>query len=389
MKTVLINDPNAARRARSLEAAGRFGPAATRGLPELFAQWPGFKSTPLRPLTRLAGELGVGTLWAKDERTRLGLGSFKALGGAYAVLSLASEAASRSTGRRVSIADLLKGASKAPSGMTVAAATAGNHGRAVASGAALVGARCVIFVYDGVPEDQIAAIAQYGAEIVRISGVYETAVAECRTRATENGWTIVSDTSWEGYVDIPTRVMEGYTALGAEVVSQLPQRPTHLFLQAGVGGMAAALAAYSTLAYAPEMPAIVVVEPDAAPCLLASTAAGRPVEVPAGSRTTMGRLECYAPSMIAWNILDGISAAFISISDAQAAEAVRRLAREGIETSPSGAAGLGGVMHVMRDAEARAALRLGPDSRVLIIVTETPTLADRKALTEAQSISGV
>jgi len=191
-------------------------------------------ATPLHALPALAGELGLGAIHIKDEGFRLGLGSFKALGGAYAVMHLVLEAAGKQLGRSVDIAELSSPEVKAIAAvMTFACATDGNHGRSVAQGAGLVGARSVIFVHSGVSNERVAAIARFGAEMVRVAGDYDQSVREAARVAAERGWTVVSDTSWPGYERIPGLVMQGYTVIVREALERLAQPPTHIFLQAG------------------------------------------------------------------------------------------------------------------------------------------------------------
>src|SRR6185437_7753373 len=166
----------------------------------------------------------------KDEGFRLGLGSFKALGGSYAVIRLVLEEANRQLGRAVDIAELrapeVRGVASA---MTMACATDGNHGRSVAQGAELVGAKAAIFVHSGVSDERVAAIAKFGAQMIRVEGTYDDTVAEAAHVAAEKGWTVVSDTSWPGYERIPGLVMQGYTAMVREALRQMPERPTHVF----------------------------------------------------------------------------------------------------------------------------------------------------------------
>lgn len=374
METFFANRPDPARFVRSLDAASALGPAAGRNLRALLARCPAYRPTPVLALHGIASDLGLAAVAAKDERARFGLGSFKALGGAYAVFTLAAQRVSHARGHEVTVADLLETAERPAVGLTVATATAGNHGRSVAAGAALVGARCVVFVYRGVPPDQIAAIARHGAEIRHVDGVYEDAVRACRERAEAEGWQVVSDTSWEGYEDIPLQVMAGYTAMVSEAVQQTRTRPpTHVFVQAGVGGMAAAVAGYLAQGAVRVPPRIVVVEPTAAACLLESARRGAPTTVPATARTAMGRLECYRPSPVAWKVLDGLADAFMAIPDACAFEAQQRLAHAGIDTTASGAAGLAGLIEAARSPRTRAALRLDDCSRALVFVTEAAT----------------
>jgi len=193
--------------------------------------------TPLHALPSLAAELGLGAIHIKDEGLRLGLGSFKALGGSYAVIRLVLEEASRRLGRTVDIEELKTTQVRAvAAAMTFACATDGNHGRSVAQGAQLVGARAAIFIHAGVSKERVAAIARFGADMVPVEGTYDDSVREAARVSAEQGWTVVSDTSWPGYERIPGLVMQGYTAMVREALRQLSEPPTHVFVQAGVGG---------------------------------------------------------------------------------------------------------------------------------------------------------
>jgi len=341
--------------------------------------------TPLRALPSLAAELGIGSLHLKDEGQRLGLGSFKALGGAYAVTRLVLEMAGVRLGRRLSETDLAAPEVRAfAAGLTFACATDGNHGRSVAQGAALAGARSVIFVHGGVSAARAAAIAAFGAEIVRVGGTYDDSVAEAARVADERGWVVVSDTAWDGYERIPGLVMQGYTAIMREALRQLPAPPTHVFVQAGVGGIAAAVSAHLTLVLAEQRPAFVVVDPARAACLFESARAGRAVAIAHGLPTVMAMLECYVPSPLAWRVLSRTADAFMTVEDEAAVEAMNRLARP-VGTDPaivageSGAAGLAGLLTALRDEEARAALKLDREARVFAIVTEGATDPERYA----------
>ncbi|TIV68808.1 MAG: pyridoxal-phosphate dependent enzyme, partial [Mesorhizobium sp.] len=188
---------------------------------------------------------GIAALHVKDEGQRLGLGSFKALGGAYAVMRLVLEEAGKWLGRDVDIGEINDArVRQIASGMIFVCATDGNHGRSVAQGASLVGARSVIFVHAGVSRERVAAIARFGAEIVEVDGGYDHAVREVARVGAERGWKIVSNTSWLGYERVPGLVMQGYTVIVRETLRRLPEPPTHVFLQAGVGGFAAAIAGH-------------------------------------------------------------------------------------------------------------------------------------------------
>ncbi|MFC1458122.1 diaminopropionate ammonia-lyase [Microvirga arabica] len=339
--------------------------------------------TPLHTLPVLAAELGVNTVHIKDEGFRLGLGSFKALGGSYAVIRLVLEEASRQLGRAIDLAELHAPEVRAvTAGMTVACATDGNHGRSVAQGAQLVGARSAIFVHSGVSDERVAAIARFGAEMIRVEGTYDDSVAEAARVAAEKGWIVVSDTSWPGYERIPGLVMQGYTAMVREALRQLPSPPTHVFVQAGVGGVAAAVAGHLALALGDQRPVFVVVDPARAACLFESARAGRPVKIEHGEPTVMAMLECYEPSLVAWRVLSRVADAFMIVADEDAVAVMNRLARPAgrdpaIVAGESGGAGLAGLMRAVADPEIRAALDLNEASRVFIINTEGATDPER------------
>ncbi|TPI82509.1 diaminopropionate ammonia-lyase [Mesorhizobium sp. B2-8-9] len=341
--------------------------------------------TPLHALPALAAELGIGALHVKDEGKRLGLGSFKALGGAYAVMHLVLEQAGRQLGRAVAVEDLHKPEVKAMAGqMTFACATDGNHGRSVAQGASLVGARSVIFVHSGVSNERVAAIARFGAEMVRVAGDYDQSVREAARVAAERGWTVVSDTSWPGYERIPGLVMQGYTVIVREALKRLPEPPTHVFLQAGVGGFAAAVGGHLAIMLGEDRPKAIVVEPARAACVYETAKAGRPVTIAHSKPTVMAMLECYEPSLVAWRVLSRIGDAFMTVDEEDAVAVMNRLARPAgndpaIVSGESGGAGLAGLIRAAADKTMRAALGLDGNSRVLIINSEGATDPGRYA----------
>lgn len=359
--------------------AGTLSVDAAREVERFLSFRANHKPTPLQSLSGLAGQLGVASIHMKDEGFRLDLGSFKALGGSYAVIRLVLEEASRQFGKPVDIGELDTAAvRRIAEGMTVACATDGNHGKSVAAGAQLVGAKAAIFVHSGVSDERVAAIAQYGAEMIRIEGTYDDSVAAAERICKENGWIVVSDTSWPGYERIPGLVMQGYTAMLREAVAGLPQAPTHVFMQAGVGGLAAAVAGYFDIVFGNARPRFVVVEPDRAACLFASARAGRLVKVDHDEPTIMAMLECYEPSLVAWRILARKADAFMTVSEEEAAETMRSLARPvagdpAIVAGESGGAGLAGFLNAMKDSEKRAALGLDANSRIFVINTEGAT----------------
>lgn len=336
-------------------------------------------ATPLHALPGLARQLGLGALHLKDEGFRLGLGSFKALGGAYALMVLVKEEAERRLGRPVAIDELMSDEVRAVAAtMIFACATDGNHGRSVAQGAQLMGAKAKIFVHSGVSEARIAAIAAFGAEMVRVKGNYDDSVAEAARVATERGWTVLSDTSWPGYEYIPGLVSQGYTAMVRECLARLPAPPTHVFLQAGIGGFAAAVAGHLAVVLGDKRPHVTVVDPARAACLYESAKAGKPVKVAESAPTVMAMLECYEPSLVAFRILSRVADGFMTVGEDSAPEVMRRLAAPvdgdpAVVAGESGGAGLAGVIAVLRDPDLARQIGLGPTARVLVINTEGAT----------------
>ena len=335
-------------RGRGLEGAEHFPLADARDVAALLQSCPAHAPTALRDVPELAAKLGVARLWLKDERARMGLGSFKALGAAHAI---AREAA------HTGAADLRR----ALKGRVYVAASAGNHGLSVAAGARLFGARALIYLARTVPEAFADRLAAKGAEVVRAGADYEASMQAAEAAAQENGWTLLSDSSWPGYTDLPLRVMEGYLQLAAEAVAQIDAPPSHILLQAGVGGLAAAVAAHARLVWG-DGPQIIVVEPDAAPALIESIRAGRVIDT-SGPASCMGRLDCKTPSMIALNGLARDADVFVTISEAEALRGADWLAEHGLPTTPSGAAGVAALL---------AGLELPREARVLAILSEGP-----------------
>ncbi|TAU38102.1 diaminopropionate ammonia-lyase [Rhizobium leguminosarum] len=335
--------------------------------------------TPLVALPGLASEIGVAAIHVKDEGHRLGLGSFKALGGAYAVIRLVLEEAEQRLGRVVDMAELHSPDIRAVAqAMTVACATDGNHGRSVAQGAQLVGARAAIFVHSGVSDERVAAIARLGAEMIRVQGTYDDSVREAARVAEANGWIIVSDTSWPGYERIPGLVMQGYTALVREALRQMPEPPTHVFIQSGVGGIAAAVAGHLAIALGESRPLFTVVDPARAACLFETARAGRPVTIAHGEPTVMAMLECYEPSLVAWRILSRAADAFMTVDEADATDVMKRLAHPisgdpAVVAGESGGVGLAGAMKAVADPAVRAALSIDGRSRIFVVNTEGAT----------------
>ncbi|MGV6875706.1 diaminopropionate ammonia-lyase [Pseudochelatococcus sp. B33] len=355
------------------------GLAAPAQVKAFLGAFPDYAPTPLVPLDGLARELGVAGIDIKDESGRYGLSSFKALGGAYAVARLVHRFVEARLGRKVDPAELLSDESRSlASGLTVCCATDGNHGRSVAAGARMFGCRCVIYLHAGVSEGREHAIAGFGARIVRIAGSYDDSVAEAAEAARREGWLTVSDFSWPGYEEIPGLVMQGYTIMLDEIAAQAAAPYTHIFVQAGVGGLAAVVAGYFHERYAGKGPRTIVVEPALANCLQRSALANERRAMPAGEATVMAMLECYEPSLIAWNILEKSAGFYLGVDDGWAVAALKRLARPAggdpaLTIGESGAAGLAGLLAVAQDEKLRSALGLDAASRILLIGTEGAT----------------
>ena len=359
--------------------AETLGEGAAQTVERFLAHRADHAETPLHPLPGLAAKLGVAAIHIKDEGHRLGLGSFKALGGAYAVIRLVLEEAGKELGRTVDVSEIQSPEVQAIARrMTVACATDGNHGRSVAQGAELVGARAAIFVHSGVSAERVAAIARFGAEMIRVDGTYDDSVREAARIADANGWTIVSDTSWPGYERIPGLVMQGYTALVRESLRQMPEPPTHVFIQSGVGGIAAAVAGYLAIALGDERPVFTVVDPARAACIFETARAGRPVTIAHGEPTVMAMLECYQPSLVAWRVLSRVADAFITVDEEDAISVMRELSNPvdrdpAVVAGESGGVGLAGLLKAVRDPAVKDALRIDQHARIFLVNTEGAT----------------
>jgi diaminopropionate ammonia-lyase len=301
--------------------------------------WPGYAPTPLHALPGLAAEAGVGAIHYKDEGTRFGLGSFKALGGAYAVARLLSRKVAEIKSSEPTMEEILSGAHRdVVSGITVCCATDGNHGRSVAWGARTFGCNCVIFIHATVSEGRKQAIEKYGAR-----------------------------------------------------VEQLDRAPTHVFVQTGVGGLAAAVAAQFKRRFGAERPWMVLADPARAACWVETVRRGEPTAVHGDLDTLMAGLACGEVSLLAWEVLKRHADAVIAVEDKDAVDMMRRLAEPqsgdpAIVAGESAVAGLVALFAVMREDAARAVLGLGPDSRVLVFGTEGDT--DPELYRELVGLSG-
>jgi diaminopropionate ammonia-lyase len=353
------------------------GSNAPREVRKYFSAMLDYRPTPLLDLQGLARSVGVAAVYYKDEGHRFGQNSFKALGGSYAVTRLVHKYVNRVCGES-SIDDLFRPSTKRiVRSLTVACATDGNHGCSVAWGASILGCACVIFLHEGVSKTREEAITAYGARIVRVPGVYDDSVAEAARVAAECGWHLVSDFASGPFDETTSFVMQGYTLMVDELITELGSSAdeiTHLFLQGGCGALAAAVSAHFR-ARVVGRPTIVVVEPDRANCLLQSAQAAALTQIKVTNPTCMTMLECYEPSHMAWPVLERTADFFMDISDELAEKAARRLAAP-VDADPliragvSGVAGLAGLLACQADSTARAIVGLNHDARVLLIGSE-------------------
>ena len=341
------------------------------------SRWPGYRATPLYRLDALASDIGVAGIFYKDESQRFQLKSFKALGGAYAVARQLQQQIERQTGKAASIADLLeKKHASVVDDIVISCATDGNHGRSVAWGCQMFGCSCVIYIHRDVSAGRKQAMEQYGAEVIRIDGNYDDSVKQADADARKYGRIIVSDTSYPGYMDIPRDVAIGYTVMLAEAVEQMQGAiPTHVFIQAGVGGLAASVCAYFWELWEARRPRFIVVEPERANCLQQTAANGEPVAVEGDLETLMAGLSCGEVSLLAWDILKPGADDFMTLGEAAVAPCMRLLAANNpsIEAGESAVAGLGAAIVARQDPDMAAQLGLDQSSLIFVIGTEGAT----------------
>ncbi len=338
-------------RGHGLPGAEIFPSQNAEAVAKLLAQCPVHAKTPLVSSPELAEIAGIEQLWLKDERARMGLGSFKALGAAY---SIAYDAA----------ASRPEDWSKALNGTTYATASAGNHGLSVAAGARVFGARAVIYLAHTVPEAFAERLRALGADVVRAGEDYEASMDAARVDANCNDWNLLSDSTWPGATGPGSRIMEGYLQMAAEAATQIPNEPSHILLQAGVGGLAASVAAHARAVWG-DAPVILVVEPAAAPALIESIRLGKLVDT-SGPVSSMGRLDCKTPSLVALNGLARDADVFVTISEEEAENGLCEARRTGFDSTTSGVAGiaalLAGVEGVGADAKVLCFLSEGPEN---------------------------
>ena len=351
---------------RDDEFRGLFSEDEYRHVSAFFAAHPDLSPTPLKSLPSIADALGVAAIDAKDETQRFGVNAFKITGVRYAVEQLDDES----------------------SGRGLVCATAGNHGRAVARVAAWKRIPCSVFVPAGKTTEplehatraaRIDGMRADGATVVDVDGSYEEAVRRAAAFGAETESCVVSDTSWDGYTQIPRWIMTGYTHILEEVASQWGAPPTLVIVQGGVGGLVCAAASWFASRFGGGRPSFIAVEPDEAACLLASAQARHPVTITSSLETIMSGLRCAEPSPLAWPTIAAGVDAFLTVPDSLVLEMMRTLAGapggERLEAGPSGACGMAGLAAIARAPELeglRSAARLDRFTRALVIVTEGP-----------------
>jgi len=348
---------------------------------------PGYEKTPLRSLTSLAELLGVAGVYVKDESYRFGLNAFKVLGGSYAMARYMAQRLQKDISE-LPFKKITSQVIKEQLGdVTFATATDGNHGRGVAWTARQLGQKSVVYMPKGSAIKRLENIRAEGAEAKITDYNYDDTVRMIAEESEKNGWIMVQDTAWEGYEDIPTWIMQGYGTMAAEALEQLNDlginKPTHIFVQAGVGSLAGAVQGYFASVFAEERPKTVIVESDQADCLYKSAQAGdgKPRVVGGDMATIMAGLACGEPNSISWNVLRDYSELFMSCPDWVAAKGMRVLGNPlgrdcKVVSGESGAVTTGALSALMQDEQlktVREALGLNKDSKVLLFSTEGDT----------------
>ena len=316
------------------------------------SKWKNYKKTPLLKLEKLNKNLKLNNVFYKDESKRFHLKSFKALGGAYAVEKI----------------------SKGKENIIISSATAGNHGRSVAWGAKRLGLKCKIFVSQYVSDTRVKEIKKFGAEVIRVKGDYENSLNECKKLSKKNNWKIVQDVSTKDYKLVPQLTMAGYSVMIKEISKQTNQYITHIFLQAGVGGMAAGVVT-GVAKYFKRIPKIIIVEPDRADCVLQSIKHNKLKKIKIKKESIMGGMSCNEMSYIPWQILKKTSNCCVSVSDRNIAKTVamlkdKKLSKNSIIGGECSAPGIISLVGVCNNTKIKKIIELNENSNVLVIGCE-------------------
>lgn len=349
------------------------------------SSFPQYRPTPLRRLQALAGQMGVGEIFVKDESYRFGLNAFKVLGGSFAIGQYIAQRLGRDLSELPYSVMTSPEVKRELGELTFVTATDGNHGRGVAWAARQLGHRAVVYMPKGSARERLENIRAQGAQ-AEITGLnYDDAVRLADRMGREHGWTLIQDTAWPGYEDIPAWIIQGYTTIAQEIADQLEERgwekPTHLFLQAGVGSFAGAMLGSFAARWGRDCPVACIVEPDRADCLYRSARAGTITPVTGDLDSMMAGLCCGEPCTVSWPILQRGAAAFVSCGDEYAARGMRLLGRPepgdpAIISGESGAVGVGVLAAILCEEgleDLRWTLGLNENSRVLCISTEGDT----------------
>ena len=317
------------------------------------SNWENYSSTPLENLNKLSSELGLKKIFYKDESKRFNLKSFKALGGAYAVEKI----------------------SKNKKNITVSTATAGNHGRSVAWGAKRLGLNCKIFISEFVSESRAEAMKNFDAEVFRVKGNYDNSLKECIKQSQKNGWEIIQDVAWHGYELVPKLTMAGYAVIMKEISDQVKKNEiSHIFLQAGVGGMAAAMIA-GCARYLELIPKIIIVEPESADCVLKAVENNKIVTLDIKKESLMGGMSCGEVSTVPWKIINNNCNFCISIPDDKISDTVKLLANSSFSEKRlvGGECATPGIISLIascNNIKLKEKLNLNKNSQVLLLGCE-------------------
>ena len=343
------------------EKSDCLGAEAIREANTEITKWSAYAPTPLHDLPEIADHLGVARVVYKDESTRFGLGSFKSLGGAYAVERLVRT---------------IKDKGGIAANLTVTTATDGNHGRSVAWGARRTGCTARIYIHANVSAARQQAMEELGAKVVRVDGNYEASLAACKADADTNGWQIVSDTSWQGYHEIPGYIMAGYSVMATETLDQLGgAMPTHALLPVGVGGLAAGVIAPLWQAAGDRLGRMISVESVMSACMRDSIRAGTPKDLDVTQETLMAGLSCGEVSDLAWPMLRATLSHAIAIGDDAVAPLMRWFHHRtpSIEAGECATSGLAACLKAHADQKAWKAMGFDSDSIILLLGTEGAT----------------
>ena len=316
------------------------------------SNWKNYKKTPLLKLEKLNRNLKLNNIFYKDESKRFHLKSFKALGGAYAVEKI----------------------TKGKKNLVISSATAGNHGRSVAWGAQRLGLQCKIFVSQYVSESRVKEIEKFGADVIRVRGNYENSLNECKKLSKKNNWIIVQDVSTKNYSHVPLLTMAGYSIMIKEISKQTTHYITHIFLQAGVGGMAAGVVA-GVAKYFKRIPKIIIVEPDGADCVLQSIKSKRLKKIKIKKESIMGGMSCNEMSLIPWHVLKKASDCCVTVNDSKVPKTVamlkdKKLGKKSIIGGECATPGIISLISLCNNPKTKKLINLNEKSNVLVIGCE-------------------